>query len=334
MPLPRSGFAGKENRKSVTPEGGLRDCFSQSCFSLSVWQCLKVPDFAKSRTMLVGYNLSPTANNEFEVQINESTSAVEQHAAFLFTTAPMHTTGSARRCCCGGHMQAGECADLSYDCLRSTGPDQWAIHVPLGKLKTERMVPVDSFVRDLVHRLRFFRSLDPLPVDGRLLAWVWNQDRSPCPASRVPAHGLPLRRSSPRYRSPPNEAYLRNGDASLWHGLRHRDEVTRPHPSRNDDALRRRDLDRSPARVSTGSFQTQTSSSSAKNPTHARAHRPRRPHRFLARYTTCTGNVPPIKAERWYSQSASQALQTPHQDPRRNKKTPNRLNENGHRLAG
>jgi integrase len=68
-------------------------------------------------------------------------------------------------------MRISECADLSYDCLRSTGPDQWAIHVPLGKLKTERMVPVDSFVRELVHRLRFFRSLDPLPVDGRLLAW-------------------------------------------------------------------------------------------------------------------------------------------------------------------
>ncbi len=67
-------------------------------------------------------------------------------------------------------MRIGECADLSYDCLRSTGPNQWAIHVPLGKLKTERMVPVDAFVRDLVHRLRFFRSLDPLPPDGRLLA--------------------------------------------------------------------------------------------------------------------------------------------------------------------
>jgi len=67
-------------------------------------------------------------------------------------------------------MRIGECADLSCDCLRSTGPDQWAIHVPLGKLKTERMVPVDSFVRELVQRLRFFRSLDPLPADGRLLA--------------------------------------------------------------------------------------------------------------------------------------------------------------------
>ena len=67
-------------------------------------------------------------------------------------------------------MRIGECADLSYDCLRSTGPNQWAIHVPLGKLKTERMVPVDSFVCKLVQRLRFFRSLDPLPADGRLLA--------------------------------------------------------------------------------------------------------------------------------------------------------------------
>ena len=60
-------------------------------------------------------------------------------------------------------MRIGECADLSYDCLHNVGPDRWAIHVPLGKLKTERMVPV-------VQRLRFFRSFDPLPPDGRLLA--------------------------------------------------------------------------------------------------------------------------------------------------------------------
>jgi hypothetical protein len=32
------------------------------------------------------------------------------------------------------------------------------------------MVPVDSFVCELVQRLRFFRSFDPLPADGRLLA--------------------------------------------------------------------------------------------------------------------------------------------------------------------
>ena len=67
-------------------------------------------------------------------------------------------------------MRIGECADLSWDCLRSIGPNQWAIHVPLGKLKTERMVPVDASVSALVQRLRFFRSLDPLPADGHLLA--------------------------------------------------------------------------------------------------------------------------------------------------------------------
>ena len=67
-------------------------------------------------------------------------------------------------------MRIGEAADLSLDCLRPSGTDQWTIHVPLGKLKTERMVPVDSFVCQLVQRLRFFRSFDPLPADGRLLA--------------------------------------------------------------------------------------------------------------------------------------------------------------------
>jgi integrase len=67
-------------------------------------------------------------------------------------------------------MRIGECADLSFDCLRSTGPNQWAVHVPLGKLKTERMVPVDTFVCELVRRLQFFRSFDPLPADERLLA--------------------------------------------------------------------------------------------------------------------------------------------------------------------
>ena len=67
-------------------------------------------------------------------------------------------------------MRIGECVDLSRDCLRSTGSEQWAIHVPLGKLKNERMVPVDLFACPLVQRLAFFRSLDPLPADGRLLA--------------------------------------------------------------------------------------------------------------------------------------------------------------------
>jgi site-specific recombinase XerD len=73
-------------------------------------------------------------------------------------------------------MRIGEAVDLSIDCLHSAGPDQWAILVPLGKLKTERMVPVDSFVCQLVQRLRFFRSFDPLPPDGRLIARTCAKD--------------------------------------------------------------------------------------------------------------------------------------------------------------
>jgi site-specific recombinase XerD len=57
-------------------------------------------------------------------------------------------------------MRIGECADLSLDCMRSLGPDQWAILVPLGKLQTERLVPVDSFVCQLVDRLRALRPQD------------------------------------------------------------------------------------------------------------------------------------------------------------------------------
>jgi integrase len=34
-------------------------------------------------------------------------------------------------------MRIGECADLSLECLRSTGPAQWAIHVPLAAWQTQ-----------------------------------------------------------------------------------------------------------------------------------------------------------------------------------------------------
>jgi integrase len=57
-------------------------------------------------------------------------------------------------------MRIGECADLSRDCVRPIGPNQWGILVPLGKLQTERLVPVDGFVCKLVDRLRALQSPD------------------------------------------------------------------------------------------------------------------------------------------------------------------------------
>jgi site-specific recombinase XerD len=65
-------------------------------------------------------------------------------------------------------MRIGECVDLSIDCLRPLGPNQRAIHVPLGKLKTERWVPVDAMVCQLVERIRSLRP-STAPNTGRLL---------------------------------------------------------------------------------------------------------------------------------------------------------------------
>jgi integrase len=44
-------------------------------------------------------------------------------------------------------------------------PDQWALHVPLGKLHTERLVPADDEVRRIVARILALRALAP---PGRL----------------------------------------------------------------------------------------------------------------------------------------------------------------------
>jgi site-specific recombinase XerD len=55
-------------------------------------------------------------------------------------------------------IRIGECVDLAVDCLRMLGPQQWAVHVPLGKLHTERMVPVDEDVRNIVNRMMALRS--------------------------------------------------------------------------------------------------------------------------------------------------------------------------------
>lgn len=58
-------------------------------------------------------------------------------------------------------MRIGECVDLPIDCLRQLAPDQWALYVPIGKLHTDRMVPVDGDARRIVSRLIALRSLAP-----------------------------------------------------------------------------------------------------------------------------------------------------------------------------
>jgi site-specific recombinase XerD len=55
-------------------------------------------------------------------------------------------------------IRIGECIDLVLDCLRQIGPDQWALHVPLGKLHTERLAPADAEIRQIVARILALRT--------------------------------------------------------------------------------------------------------------------------------------------------------------------------------
>ena len=49
--------------------------------------------------------------------------------------------------------------DLSLDCVRQLGNDSWALHVPIGKLHTERLVPIDADGRRIITRLVDLRAL-------------------------------------------------------------------------------------------------------------------------------------------------------------------------------
>src|SRR5580704_12788275 len=56
-------------------------------------------------------------------------------------------------------IRSGECIHLPIDCQRHLGPEQWALHVPLGKLHTERLVPLDSEGLQLLKRIRELRAM-------------------------------------------------------------------------------------------------------------------------------------------------------------------------------
>ena len=69
-------------------------------------------------------------------------------------------------------IRIGECIDLALDCLRQLAPDQWALHVPLGKLHTERLVPADDDVRQTVARILALRSLSPPSLLAKSEGWL------------------------------------------------------------------------------------------------------------------------------------------------------------------
>lgn len=58
-------------------------------------------------------------------------------------------------------IRIGECIDLPLDCLRQLGPNQWALHIPLGKLHNDRLVPADDETRRIVERILTLRATAP-----------------------------------------------------------------------------------------------------------------------------------------------------------------------------
>ena len=85
-------------------------------------------------------------------------------------------------------IRIGECLALPIDCLQSVNEKQVALHVPLGKLHSERLVPVDEETRRIVARLVQLRALPP--AIGR---------RRRVPTPRPESQAFLLSRYRPKY---------------------------------------------------------------------------------------------------------------------------------------
>jgi len=59
-------------------------------------------------------------------------------------------------------IRIGECNALPIDCLQSVNPTQLALHVPLGKLHSERLVPVEEETKRIVARMVELRTQTPM----------------------------------------------------------------------------------------------------------------------------------------------------------------------------
>jgi len=131
---------------------------------------------------------------------------------------------------------------------------------------------------------------------------------------RLLASGLSRARPFHPHRPAPVSTYLCDRNASSRCGFSRRDEITRPHFSRDDHALSRCGADGPPARIRGSSFQTSSSCSAAEDTLHSPS-RPRWSDRFFARRSTCARDVSPDVTKRHFSPSPRPPLQPAHQNP-------------------
>ena len=85
-------------------------------------------------------------------------------------------------------IRIGECIALPIDCLQSVNEKQVAVHVPLGKLHSERLVPVDEETQRIVARMVELRAL-------RRAVGQWGRVSTPVPESQA----FLLSRYRPKY---------------------------------------------------------------------------------------------------------------------------------------
>ena len=78
-------------------------------------------------------------------------------------------------------MRIGECVNLPLDCLREIGMDQWAVHIPIGKMHSERLVPADSEVRRIVARILTLRAQASSKLLAKSEAFLLPRKASPHP---------------------------------------------------------------------------------------------------------------------------------------------------------
>jgi site-specific recombinase XerD len=58
-------------------------------------------------------------------------------------------------------MRVGEMKDLELDCLKKLGNNQYLLHVPIGKLHTERIIPVCPEAANIIRRVKKLRGIYP-----------------------------------------------------------------------------------------------------------------------------------------------------------------------------
>jgi integrase len=109
-------------------------------------------------------------------------------------------------------IRIGECIHLPLDCLRQIGPEQWALHVPLGKLHTERLVPLDP------EGLRLLKRFRNCVLWLRLVVWR-NPKTSSCFEWAVALRCFKC--CAWRWRMPPNEPDATDSKPISPHRLRH-----------------------------------------------------------------------------------------------------------------